>query len=62
MSRAEPVVDDHDGEIHDVVGIGFGPSNLAFAIAVEELGAPGLRALFLERQPKFGWHPRDAVG
>ncbi|MFJ6567445.1 lysine N(6)-hydroxylase/L-ornithine N(5)-oxygenase family protein [Streptomyces sp. NPDC091292] len=47
--------------VHDVIGIGFGPSNLALSIAVEEhnarLGAgPGLRALFLERQPRFGWH------
>ncbi|MEV0964396.1 MULTISPECIES: lysine N(6)-hydroxylase/L-ornithine N(5)-oxygenase family protein [unclassified Streptomyces] len=46
--------------IHDVLGIGFGPSNLALAIAVQERAArrPGdrLRALFLERQPGFGWH------
>ncbi|MEV4920403.1 lysine N(6)-hydroxylase/L-ornithine N(5)-oxygenase family protein [Streptomyces tirandamycinicus] len=46
--------------IHDVLGIGFGPSNLALAIAVQErtAGTPGdrPRALFLERQPGFGWH------
>ncbi|SHF27194.1 lysine N(6)-hydroxylase/L-ornithine N(5)-oxygenase family protein [Streptoalloteichus hindustanus] len=46
---------------YDVVGIGFGPANLALAIAVEEHNrqAPRhdeLRALFLERQPRFGWH------
>ena len=44
--------------IHDVVGVGFGPSNLALAIAVAEespLGDP-TSALFLERQPEFGWH------
>jgi L-ornithine N5-monooxygenase len=53
--RSEPDV------IHDVLGIGFGPSNLALAIAVEERNAQlpegqRLNALFLERQPSFGWH------
>jgi L-ornithine N5-monooxygenase len=37
----------------DVLGIGFGPSNLALAIALEERGIP---AVFLERQERFGWH------
>ncbi|GAA3814287.1 SidA/IucD/PvdA family monooxygenase [Sphaerisporangium flaviroseum] len=46
---------------YDVLGIGFGPSNLALAIAVEEHNARSpaserLRAAFLERQPHFGWH------
>ena len=43
----------------DVVGIGFGPSNLAMAIAVTEHNAAAGRAVsarFLERQPGFGWH------
>ncbi|MCG8922701.1 lysine N(6)-hydroxylase/L-ornithine N(5)-oxygenase family protein [Lentzea sp. CC55] len=39
----------------DLAGIGFGPSNLALAIAVEEHGLP-VRARFFERQPRFGWH------
>ncbi|MES9504982.1 SidA/IucD/PvdA family monooxygenase [Streptomyces sp. NPDC000609] len=43
-------------EIHDVVGIGFGPSNLAVAIALEECGQP-LDAVFLDRKPGFAWHP-----
>lgn len=50
--------------IYDVLGIGFGPSNLALAIAIHEHDAratadgPGrpLLAGFLERQPQFGWH------
>ncbi|MFF3500356.1 lysine N(6)-hydroxylase/L-ornithine N(5)-oxygenase family protein [Streptomyces sp. NPDC003247] len=46
---------------HDILGIGFGPSNLALAIAIEEhnAGLPPERRLdahFLERQPRFGWH------
>ncbi|RSM74536.1 L-lysine 6-monooxygenase [Actinoplanes sp. ATCC 53533] len=45
----------------DVVGIGFGPSNLAMAIAVAEHNDTqgpdrGVRARFLERQEAFGWH------
>nr|WP_203614276.1 lysine N(6)-hydroxylase/L-ornithine N(5)-oxygenase family protein [Streptomyces sp. SID13726] len=47
--------------VHDLLGIGFGPSNLALSIAVEEHNAGlaadrRLNALFLERQPRFGWH------
>ncbi len=55
-----------DGErsVHDLVGVGFGPSNLALAIAIAEHNAglqwmPGSRsvtATFVERQPQFGWH------
>ncbi|MGW6932320.1 lysine N(6)-hydroxylase/L-ornithine N(5)-oxygenase family protein [Lentzea sp. NPDC054927] len=39
----------------DLAGIGFGPSNLALAIAVEEHERP-VRARFFERQARFGWH------
>ncbi|MEV0037544.1 SidA/IucD/PvdA family monooxygenase [Streptomyces sp. NPDC050804] len=47
--------------IHDVLGIGFGPSNLALAIAVQEHNARNpdnerISAGFLEKQPRFGWH------
>ncbi|MGW1228863.1 lysine N(6)-hydroxylase/L-ornithine N(5)-oxygenase family protein [Streptomyces sp. NPDC001478] len=46
--------------VHDLIGIGFGPSNVAMAIAVSEHNAAGagepLNALFFERQPSFGWH------
>lgn len=41
--------------VHDLVGIGFGPANLALAIALHERNA-GLDAVFLEKQPSFGWH------
>ncbi|NMH96267.1 lysine N(6)-hydroxylase/L-ornithine N(5)-oxygenase family protein [Pseudonocardia acidicola] len=49
------------GPVLDVVGVGFGPSNLALAIAIAEHNAgvtPGeqLAARFVERQPRFGWH------
>ncbi|WP_343715610.1 lysine N(6)-hydroxylase/L-ornithine N(5)-oxygenase family protein [Inquilinus sp.] len=45
--------------IHDVVGVGFGPSNLALAIALDEAlrqrGAV-LSHHFIEKQPGFTWH------
>ncbi|MEV6726777.1 SidA/IucD/PvdA family monooxygenase [Streptomyces xanthochromogenes] len=47
--------------VHDLVGIGFGPSNLALAVAVREhneTAAPHerLTPVFVERQRAFGWH------
>lgn len=46
--------------VHDVVGIGFGPSNLALAVALDEARGAGpgedLDAVFFEKQPEFGWH------
>ncbi|MFK0168728.1 lysine N(6)-hydroxylase/L-ornithine N(5)-oxygenase family protein [Streptomyces sp. NPDC090306] len=52
---------DEPHAVHDVLGIGFGPSNLALAIAIDEHNARSapenrIRARFLERQPSFGWH------
>ncbi|GAA4335181.1 lysine N(6)-hydroxylase/L-ornithine N(5)-oxygenase family protein [Actinomadura luteofluorescens] len=41
--------------VRDVVGIGFGPSNLALAVALEEEHG-GADAVFFEKQPAFGWH------
>jgi L-ornithine N5-monooxygenase len=45
----------------DLIGAGFGPANLALAVALQEhaeqTGGPGLRGLFLESQPEFHWHP-----
>lgn len=43
-------------ETFDLVGIGFGPSNISLAIALAEAGLP-LRARFLEAQSGFAWHP-----
>jgi L-ornithine N5-oxygenase len=43
----------------DLLGVGFGPSNLALAIAVAEHNATATEPItshFLERQPRFGWH------
>lgn len=47
--------------VHDLIGIGFGPSNVAMAIALREYNARagGQRAVtahFFEQQPQFGWH------
>lgn len=48
-------------ETLDLIGIGFGPSNLALAIAIEEHNADcapadRVRARFFEKQQAFGWH------
>jgi len=47
-------------EVYEVVGIGFGPSNLSLAIALDEYRAngaeSGISSLFFERQESFGWH------
>jgi L-ornithine N5-oxygenase len=47
----------------DVVGVGFGPSNLGLAVALEEHNRAALPAggrpctgMFFERQAAFGWH------
>lgn len=43
---------------HSLIGIGFGPSNIALAIALQESAATQLaeNALFIEKQPDFNWH------
>lgn len=48
--------------IYDVIGLGFGPSNLAIAGAfVDGAGRPSAvplsNILFIEKQEGFGWHP-----
>lgn len=40
-------------EIHDLIGIGLGPANLALALALDP---QMMRFRFLERKPRFGWH------
>ncbi|GAA1767993.1 lysine N(6)-hydroxylase/L-ornithine N(5)-oxygenase family protein [Luedemannella helvata] len=51
-----------DPETIDLIGVGFGPANLALAIALEEqgrlrdLGSAGGRVRFVEQQAQFGWH------
>ncbi len=48
------------GAVDDVIGIGFGPSNLALAIALEEhneAATAPLTARFFERRAEFEWHP-----
>lgn len=48
-------------QVHDLIGIGFGPSNVAMAIALSEHNAGAgtqetVSAHFFEQQPRFGWH------
>ncbi|PKH23400.1 SidA/IucD/PvdA family monooxygenase [Pseudomonas fluorescens] len=43
-------------KIFDVLGIGFGPANIALAIALEELSS-GMSVQFLEKRPGPAWQP-----
>lgn len=47
--------------VYDLLGIGFGPSNLALALTLQEdkerTGEAALRGVFLERRDDFAWHP-----
>lgn len=49
--------------VHDLIGIGFGPSNLALAIALQERSqAQGaLDVLFLDKQADYRWHGNTLV-
>ncbi|MEV8455773.1 lysine N(6)-hydroxylase/L-ornithine N(5)-oxygenase family protein [Streptomyces sp. NPDC052095] len=56
-----PVLPGDTPVVHDLMGIGFGPSNVAMAIALSEhnarAGGQGpVTARFFEQQPSFGWH------
>ena len=44
--------------VHDLIGVGFGPSNLALAIALQERGPTQgeLDVLFLDKQANYSWH------
>ncbi|GAA4008630.1 lysine N(6)-hydroxylase/L-ornithine N(5)-oxygenase family protein [Streptomyces sp. NBC_01352] len=55
------VLPDDASPVHDLIGIGFGPSNVAMAIALSEHnarvgGQEAITAHFFEQQPCFGWH------
>lgn len=46
-------------DTYDLIGVGFGPSNLALAIALEELSETygrRLKTLFVEKQQSYRWH------
>ncbi|MBA1200980.1 SidA/IucD/PvdA family monooxygenase [Pseudomonas capeferrum] len=45
--------------LHDLIGVGFGPSNLALAIALQELSqsrGKAIDALFMDKQEHYRWH------
>lgn len=50
-----------DRSVFDLVGIGFGPANLALAATIEEereaAGARPVKGVFLEMKPGYAWHP-----
>lgn len=46
---------DDSGEPVDLLGVGIGPFNLSLAAIAD--GVAGFRAVFLEQQREFRWHP-----
>jgi L-ornithine N5-oxygenase len=42
-------------DVYDIVGIGFGPSNLAVAVAAAE-GETEVTSVFFDRKESFAWH------
>jgi len=47
-------------KIYDLIGVGFGPSNIALSITLEEkchTDNKSMDVLFLEKQASFAWHP-----
>jgi len=49
-------VQSSNDQILDFIGVGFGPSNLALAVAAKEIDA-ARACLFFERRPATDWHP-----
>jgi len=47
-------------EIHPVLGVGFGPANLALAVALDELGRSDA-ARFIERADSFQWQSEQLL-
>lgn len=49
--------------VHDLIGIGFGPSNIALAIALEERARTQgeLQVLFLDKQADYRWYGNTLV-
>ena len=45
-------------KVYDLIGIGFGPSNIALAITLQEKKQAGynIESFFIEKQPSFAWH------
>lgn len=52
-----------ESKLYDLIGIGFGPSNLALAIALEEqtYGHKPYNVLFLDKQADYRWHGNTLV-
>lgn len=50
-------------DVYDLIGVGFGPSNIALAVALEErtVSQGGVNALFLDKQRDYSWHGNTLV-
>lgn len=56
LESATKLDDSDGGHVYDCIGVGFGPSNIALAVAFDEMGLLE-NTLFLEAQPAPSWQP-----
>jgi len=49
--------------VYDLIGVGFGPSNIALAVAIDErsMSQGNLNALFFDKQSDYSWHGNTLV-
>ncbi len=52
-----------ESDIYDLIGVGFGPSNIALAVAIDERSKlqGNLKSLFLDKQSDYSWHGNTLV-
>ena len=65
MNEGQPLRWTEGQPVYDLVGVGFGPANLALAALIEEQRddgtIPPLESVFLERRDQFAWHPNMLI-
>lgn len=58
---SSPFKSREENAVYDLIGLGFGPSNLALMAAIDEEATAyhgrRLRCLCFDRKPHFAWHP-----
>ncbi|OUR91729.1 ornithine monooxygenase [Gammaproteobacteria bacterium 42_54_T18] len=49
--------------VYDLIGVGFGPSNIALAVAIDERSKSqgNLNSLFLDKQSDYSWHGNTLI-
>ena len=59
MTTTDKAATNGANQVLDVIGVGFGPSNLGLAVALHEYNADAVRPItaeYIELKDEFGWH------